>query len=79
MKIICCSLLSIENKKSYLFLQDNLVFFRGLMILGAGLMATFGSTAVHLSGAGPLGCLTIAFIAGFRWRKEVKDNKVCFN
>lgn len=54
---------------------DNLVFFRGLMILGAGLMATFGSTAVHLSGAGPLGCLTIAFIAGFRWRKEVKDNK----
>ena len=47
------------------------------MILGAGLMATFGSTAVHLSGAGPLGCLTIAFIAGFRWRKEVKDNKVC--
>jgi hypothetical protein len=49
--------------KKTLFLQDNLVFFRGLMILGAGLMATFGSTAVHLSGAGPLGCLTIAFIA----------------
>jgi hypothetical protein len=33
-------------------------------------MATFGSNALHFSGAGPLGCLTLAFVAGFKWKKE---------
>jgi len=39
-------------------------------MFGAGLVATFGSQAVELSGAGPLGCLTLAFVAAYRWRKE---------
>lgn len=49
-----------------------------MTLLGAGLLATFGSAAIELSGAGPLGVLTIAFVAAFRWRKEKKDNdQVC--
>ena len=33
-------------------------------------MATFGSSVMEFPGAGPLGCLTMAFIAAFKWRKE---------
>lgn len=54
---------------------DNFIFYRGMTLLGAGLMATFGSAAIELSGAGPLGVLTIAFVAAFRWRKEKKDDQ----
>ncbi|OWF37825.1 sodium/hydrogen exchanger 9B2-like [Mizuhopecten yessoensis] len=50
----------------------NPTLYRSLLLLGAGLMATFGSSAVHLSGAGPLGCLTLAFVAALRWRKEAE-------
>jgi len=50
--------------------QPNRMFYRSLLLFSAGLMATFGSDAVHLPGAGPLGCLTLAFVAAFRWRKE---------
>ena len=53
------------------------MFYRSLLLFSAGLMATFGSEAVHLPGAGPLGCLTLAFVAAFRWRKErVEGEKV---
>ncbi|XP_060082239.1 sodium/hydrogen exchanger 9B2-like [Ylistrum balloti] len=51
---------------------NNPALYRSLLLLGGGLMATFGSSAVHLSGAGPLGCLTLAFIAALRWRKEAE-------
>lgn len=54
---------------------DNFIFYRGMTLLGLGLMATFGSSAVSLSGAGPLGCLTIAFVAAYRWRQEVKNDQ----
>ena len=38
----------------------------------------FGSRAGDLSGAGPLGVLTIAFVAALRWRKEcVGEEDVC--
>lgn len=47
-----------------------MVLFRSLLLLGGGLMATFGSSAVNLSGAGPLGCLSMAFVAAFNWRKQ---------
>ncbi|XP_063445176.1 sodium/hydrogen exchanger 9B2-like isoform X2 [Mytilus trossulus] len=53
---------------------ENFIFYRGMTLLGAGLLATFGSAAIELSGAGPLGVLTIAFVAAFRWRKEKKEN-----
>ncbi|XP_069123736.1 sodium/hydrogen exchanger 9B2-like [Argopecten irradians] len=50
----------------------NASLYRSLLLLGAGMLATFGSSIVHLSGAGPLGCLTLAFIAALRWRKEAE-------
>ncbi|KAL5018377.1 hypothetical protein ScPMuIL_004099 [Solemya velum] len=50
--------------------SEHVVLFRSLLLLGGGLMATFGSSAVNLSGAGPLGCLSMAFVAAFRWRKQ---------
>ena len=42
-------------------------------------MATFGSSKLEFPGAGPLGCLTMAFVAAFKWRKEdwSKDGGVC--
>ena len=33
-------------------------------------MATFGSSKLEFPGAGPLGCLTMAFVAAFKWRTE---------
>lgn len=51
------------------------MFYRSLLLFSAGMMATFGSDVVHLPGAGPLGCLTLAFVAAFRWRKEREDGQ----
>lgn len=48
--------------------------YRAIMLLLTGLTATFGSDYLHLKGAGPLGCLTLAFVAGFRWREEIGPN-----
>ena len=47
------------------FEQTSKMFYRSLLLFAAGLMATFGSDTVHLPGAGPLGCLTLAFVAAF--------------
>jgi hypothetical protein len=57
------------------FEQTNKMFYRSLLLFAAGLMATFGSDTVHLPGAGPLGCLTLAFVAAFRWRKEREEGQ----
>jgi len=40
--------------------------------MAGGIFAIFGSRTVHFSGAGPLGVLTIAFVAALRWRKEIR-------
>ena len=50
--------------------QPNKQMFRSFILLFGGLMATFGSRAVDISGAGALGCLTLAFVAAAAWRKE---------
>ena len=34
------------------------------------MIAIFGSSAVGLSGAGPLGCLTTATVAAYKWRQQ---------
>jgi len=47
--------------------------YRFILLMAAGLFAVFGSRTVHFSGAGPLGVLTIAFVAALRWRKEVTE------
>ncbi|KAH3877171.1 hypothetical protein DPMN_001030 [Dreissena polymorpha] len=39
------------------------------MLLSAGLIVLFGSSEVGLSGAGPIGCLTTATVAAYKWRQ----------
>ncbi|XP_064601506.1 sodium/hydrogen exchanger 9B2-like [Liolophura sinensis] len=50
--------------------QKDFHLFRFIVLLLGGLLATFGSQIVDLPGAGPLGCLTLAFVAAYRWRQE---------
>lgn len=45
-------------------------FYRTVTLVGFGLVAVFGSSMVDLSGAGPLGCLTVGLVAAFGWRKQ---------
>nr|KAG5713907.1 hypothetical protein BaRGS_024534 [Batillaria attramentaria] len=52
--------------------SKHLVLFRSVLLVGAGLLTIFGSKYIGWSGAGPLGCLCVAFIAAFRWREEYK-------
>ena len=51
--------------------QENVTTYRFVILMAGGLFAIFGSRVVHLSGAGPLGVLTIAFVAALGWRKEM--------
>ncbi|CAG5128446.1 unnamed protein product [Candidula unifasciata] len=53
--------------------SKNLVLFRSALLLAGGLMAIFGSKAIDWSGSGPLGCLTVAFVAAFRWKDEYRS------
>ena len=55
--------------------QTNPVCFRTFLLFGSGMVAIFGSSAVGLSGAGPLGCLTTATVAAYKWRKERKPGQ----
>jgi len=43
---------------------------RTLFLFAAGLVAVFGSKKIHFAGAGALGCLALAFVAGVGWRKQ---------
>lgn len=51
--------------------QGSKKLFRFVILLCGGLFATFGSRVADIAGAGALGCLTMAFVAAFSWRKEV--------
>ena len=64
-KLLCTGLYDI-----FLSFQRHVVLYRTVLLFGFGLMATFGSSKLDFPGAGPLGCLTMAFVAAFKWRKE---------
>lgn len=55
--------------------QEMKTLLRFVLLFGGGLLATFGSRALDISGAGALGCLTLAFVAALGWRKEVKQGE----
>ena len=48
---------------------------RSLLLLCGGLLAAFGSRRADVSGAGALGCLSMAFVAALGWRKEVAEGE----
>ncbi|XP_064597395.1 sodium/hydrogen exchanger 9B2-like [Liolophura sinensis] len=50
--------------------HESKVIFRTILICGGGIFALFGSRAAHFPGAGALGTLIMAFVAGLGWRKE---------
>ncbi|KAK3594872.1 hypothetical protein CHS0354_005945 [Potamilus streckersoni] len=54
--------------------SGHVTFYRILLLFGFGFTATFGSDLITLPGAGPLGCLTMAFMAAFKWRKDADGN-----
>jgi len=60
--------------------QDPFVVpLRVLMLFGGGLIAVLGSEHIGYGGAGPLGCITAAFVSCYFWMKqgwEVEDNPV---
>ena len=51
---------------------------RCLILFGGGIIALFGAHLVHYDGAGGLAVITMAFVAGMKWRKEgwQKENPV---
>ncbi|XP_033209689.1 sodium/hydrogen exchanger 9B2 isoform X2 [Belonocnema kinseyi] len=56
-----------------------MVPMRVLMLLGGGMLAVFGSEAIELGGAGPLGVVAAAFVSCYFWEEqgwEVDDNPV---
>ena len=57
------------------FIQENKTFFRFVLLFCGGLFAIFGSRLADISGAGALGCLTMAFVSAIRWRKECVDGQ----
>jgi len=60
--------------------QANKTGFRFVLLMAGGIFAVFGSRSIHFSGAGPLGVLTLAFVAALRWRKEITPTvEACFS
>jgi len=55
--------------------QENKIGYRFVLLMAGGVFAVFGSRSIHFSGAGPLGVLTIAFVAALRWRKELSPEE----
>ncbi len=56
-----------------LLFQTSQTLFRFILLFSGGLLATFGSRRADIAGAGALGCLTMAFVSGLRWRQEQKN------
>ena len=53
--------------------------FRFYFLFALGLLSVFGSQKLNFGGAGAMGCLTTAFVAGIGWRNQGwPDNKVNF-
>jgi hypothetical protein len=59
-----------------IFPQPFVVPLRILMLFGGGMIAVLGSESIGYGGAGPLGCITAAFVSCYFWSKqgwEVED------
>lgn len=50
--------------------DSNVVLLRSFMVGGGGLVAILGSGHLGYQGAGPLGCIVLAFVACYGWRKQ---------
>ncbi|KAG8186330.1 hypothetical protein JTE90_005862 [Oedothorax gibbosus] len=50
--------------------KNTLIFYNVLLISFGAMTVLFASTRLGLPGAGPLGCITLAFIAGIKFRQD---------
>lgn len=53
--------------------QKTATSLRAVFLVSGGLLAVFGSDLASVPGAGALGCLTLAFIAGYGWKDSKKS------
>ena len=54
----------------FIYLQKHVGMFRCVVLIVGGLMAIFGSQGVTCPGAGPIGCLVLAYVTTYQWSKE---------
>ena len=47
------------------------VFYRFVLLGAGGLCAAFASQAASINSAGPIACLTLAFVSAVRWRRHL--------
>ncbi|KAK3698371.1 hypothetical protein RRG08_022932 [Elysia crispata] len=52
--------------------SKNLSLFRSALLVGGGLLTIFGSSAIDWKGAGPLACLSLAFVAAYKWKDDYR-------
>ncbi|GFR63530.1 mitochondrial sodium/hydrogen exchanger 9B2-like, partial [Elysia marginata] len=52
--------------------SKNRSLFRSVLLVGGGLLTIFGSSAIDWAGSGPLACLSLAFVAAYKWKDEYR-------
>lgn len=55
-------------------MQNRVMTWRAALLGGGGILAVFGSQRIEFAGAGPLGCITAAFVASCGWKAETVDH-----
>ncbi|XP_064596743.1 sodium/hydrogen exchanger 9B2-like [Liolophura sinensis] len=55
----------IPNKRN-----NHRTILRFFMLMGGAILFVFGTEDASLQSAGPIGCLTAAFVAAYKWRKQ---------
>ncbi|KAG0726903.1 Sodium/hydrogen exchanger 9B2 [Chionoecetes opilio] len=56
--------------------EHNTPVLRFVVLLAAGVVSLFGSPLIQLGGSGALGCLVMAFMAGYGWRRQGMTDEV---
>lgn len=55
---------------AHMVFQNRVAFLRFFLLLGGGLLSTFGARIATIPGAGALGCLVLSFVAAHGWRQQ---------
>lgn len=57
------------DHNNFNFFQPWVIPVRAFIVAGGGVFSVFGSQLINFSGAGPLACITSAFVACSCWKK----------
>ena len=61
-----------DDWELWIFVQNSAAGTRSVFLLALGLLSLFGSDRAQFAGAGALGVLTLAAVAGYGWGDESK-------